>query len=162
MLSVIFLLASTACFSQGNGKKTIELDSIGGAKASQAIQSAMKLIAKSDLDECRGDSDFSNEAGQFFRARQLALAKIGARTWLVTPGDSCISVFHGAHSTAFWILSQSRGRGFRALLATKRDRITILKTYTNGYRDIELIYGLEDPVKWVYSGGVYMESSAVR
>ena len=80
----------------------------------------------------------------------------GAQDFLVYPARFCSAIF-GAHAVPFWIVKCEKDGGHRVVLSGADDAVRFLKTRTNGLRDIDVIYGLEEPQEYKYDGQLFGE-----
>jgi hypothetical protein len=114
------------------------------------------------LQRCResdrsGGTDFRG----YFQASELDVNGDGRRDLIVQP-TSCLI---GAHSTTLWIFTNSNQRllpGFERVFMKQADYLKVLRTSTNGYRDMESGYATALELYgtiWKFDGTRYQPSS---
>jgi hypothetical protein len=92
----------------------------------------------------------------WFVASQVTLKRSEAPGLIVQSKNACL---WGAHIGPFWLLDRSNA-GYRLLFAGRADGFDVLRHYTNGYPDLELIFVLQAGKfigysKFCYEGGKY-------
>lgn len=110
--------------------KPVKLPKSVLAQLSEFEDSRLKQCQQSDLG--LRESDISNH----FAASVVNINNDGEQDLFVQAQTSC---FMGAHSTTFWIFAKVEQRlfpGYDLIFSVSTDGLEILKTYTNGYRDI--------------------------
>jgi hypothetical protein len=108
--------------------------------APKSIQLAMGEYEKDNLLNCCNEIELSpSKATLYFSAVKVNLQK-DAVTYIVYPSKYC-ATFFGAHAISYWLLRENKNNTFSILYAGRSDGIKILPTVTNGYYEIESVYG---------------------
>jgi hypothetical protein len=155
------ILALCVVSNGTSAAQSIAFEYLNANHASVEVQAAMTDFAREHIAECEAwRNELVPKWPTFFKAKKVRLERGSRRAYLVMPGDSCHSSFHGAHSTAFWILVRDSHGTLQCVLNSKRDGIELLDTYTKGFRDLELLYGFEREI-FRYSGTEYLGSGNV-
>lgn len=108
--------------------------------ASKSIQLALGEFEKDNLLNCCNEIELPrSKATDFFSAVKVNLQK-DTVTYLAYPSKYCATYF-GAHAISYWLLRANENNTYSILYAGRSDGITILPTITNGYHEIESVYG---------------------
>jgi hypothetical protein len=120
------------------------------------------------LKEClKGEGQTVADVPKHFTASEVNVNDDGARDLVVQAQSLC---FMGAHLTVWWVFSKAgSGSGARAtaaydlLFSGGGDGLTVLKTATNGFRDIETVSFSGAGAQlyttvWKFDGGGYKAS----
>jgi hypothetical protein len=93
----------------------------------------------------------------------LDLNSDGIQDFLVYPRRYLLT-FCGAHSVACWLFKGGKDGKHRLVLSGRQDAVRIMKTKTNGMRDIELVYwsAMEEVRTFHYDGKKYKEVSYTK
>lgn len=142
-----------------NAECTIEHQTSLPQRALEAIVTSP--LSKSVLEDCANfDSAPSDISSSWFEATEVNVDGHLGSGLLVRGNHDCL---HGAHIVQFWILAKS-GSSYKTLFTARADAITILRTHTGGYSDLELtfIYGAGATIEKVrlrYTQGSYKVAS---
>lgn len=124
-----------------------------------------KLLSEYDsgrLLQCQQDEyTRKSSIAEHFAATQINLNGNGRQDLIVQAQTPC---FMGAHNTTFWMFvdaNQKSTAGYKLIFDISVDFLKVLKTFSNGYRDIET--GAHTAVelytiKWKYDGQKYQKS----
>src|SRR6266849_1799208 len=102
----------------------------------------LQELIKENAEELRAclKSDGSSEAElpKYFVASAIDINNDGRRDLVVQAGKYCLQ---GAHVTAFWIFTRGDNdyANYELIFATRTDWLDVLRTATNGYRDIRQV-----------------------
>ena len=108
----------------------------------KALES-MNAVAQSaaELKSC-ADAEGVNERdipNNRFMASEVSLSERPLSGLVVRGQGSC---FLGAHVTQFWVISK-KAENYRTLFTARADQLNILKTVTNGFHDLQLVFVME-------------------
>jgi hypothetical protein len=120
------------------------------------------------LKEClKEEGQTEADVPKHFAASEVNVNDDGARDLIVQAQSLC---FMGAHLTVWWVFSKNEGEsgarsrpGYELVFTGGGDGLTILKTATNGFRDIETMSfsgaGTQfSYTVWKFDGGGYKAS----
>jgi len=129
------------------------------AAALEALRTAK--FPDSTLQDCAEQAGIRVEdiPASWFVASELQLSRAGQPGLIVRGENRCL---WGAHIVQFWVLAKSATR-HNVVLGGRADGLEVLPTYTNGYRDLQLVLLMRagattEYVRFRYSGGEYHAS----
>ena len=114
------------------------------------------------LAQCQQDEyTRKSNIAEHFAASQININRDGRTDLIVQAQSPC---FMGAHNTTFWLFinaNQKSGGKYQMVFDISVDFLKILKTASNGYRDIETASHTAVElytIKWKYDGQKYQKS----
>ncbi len=95
----------------------------------------------------------------WFVASEIRLSRAPGSGLIVRGDRPC---FYGAHIVQFWVVARS-AEAYKVLFTARADALDVLRTRSNGYRDLQLIFVTQagryvDYVRMRYSNGEYQVS----
>src|SRR5712675_302655 len=121
------------------------------AAAPRAVASAVAATQKAELNECLNELGMSNKNPEnYFLAVPVQLNNDNITDYLVIPSKRCGNFF-GMHAIWFWLVRGNRNGSFSVVDSESVDAVSLLDTYTLGYRDISISYN-RDHVTHRYNG----------
>jgi hypothetical protein len=152
---LFFLLIPYICFAS-NAYYFESLSNNASTHIAPAdLQKAMVAFTKDDFIDCKKQLNLSHQnSDKYFSAIPISISKAEASVFLVFPSKHCFAFF-GAHSVQFWIVSLDKNKQYNLLLSARQDGIEILSSFTNGFADLNLIYGNEKQ-EYHFNGKIYV------
>lgn len=109
--------------------------------AAPALEAAMEKLEMERLGQCTKTGASERGALHLFSSLPIDLGEKRSRFYLVFPAKRC-DEFFGAHIVSFWIMRSTHGV-YDCLLSSSADGIRILKTRSQGLKDLEVV-GIRD------------------
>lgn len=146
LVTTTILLGSTTLLSQSNrASRNIEQVSFGSetpiskpVKLPQSVLEQLSEFNNRRLADCQRMFDLrESNISKHFAASALRMNDDNEQDLMVQAQTRC---FMGAHSTTFWIFAKVEQRlfpGYDLIFSASTDWLEVMKTYTNGYRDIQ-------------------------
>lgn len=145
---LLLLLACACCVAAQRGSTKSEQNAFG---AEAPVKRPVKLpadVLRQLVDEnaqmlracLQRNGESESDIPRYFAASRVNINHDAQQDLVVQAGEYCLQ---GAHSTPFWIFTQSNLRvlsGYELVLSVSADSLRILRASTNGYRDIESGY----------------------
>ena len=127
---------------------------------------ALQLLRKSkdaddSVQECAEQEGIpaSQIPASWFVASEIRLSGRPASGLVIRGEHECLG---GAHIAQFWVLARSNA-GYDIVFRGRADALSVMRTRTNGYRNLQLIFTMQagryvDYVNFRYSEGAYHKS----
>lgn len=136
-------------------------------KLPKDVISQLSNFDKEEIERCRNNykdaGKGNNDISKFFAATALNINDDGEKDLVVQATQPFC--FMGAHNTSFWVFTVIEQRlypGYDMVFAQRADFLSVLKTSTNGYRDISTAWHtaleLYETV-WKFDGQKYQPRS---
>ena len=124
--------------------------------APPVIRAQLAEKYEADLLLCVTDPKWRlKRAEDFFAAVKLKLSNEVDSVFLVFPTQYCPGGLFGAHSIPFWVVSAPRDGEVRVLLESTADAVRVLKSQSNGMRDLATRYGKDETAVYKFDGQGY-------
>jgi hypothetical protein len=175
-LLIFGCLFASAVFGQTNNrdrprakrvKEQISFSSEGNilnrVKLPKDILEQLSDYDNGQLKECQNGNWRKADINDHFAASKININGDKQQDLIVQAQTTC---FMGAHNTTFWIFARVGQRlspGYELVFDLRADFLSILKTSTNGYRDIETASHTAVELyttKWKFDGQKYQPASA--
>src|SRR2546423_13682058 len=142
----IILLASPAVWAQRKRARQPAIQTSFGSETpirrpSKLPKDVLQQLVNENTEQLKRcletDGGSDTDLQEYFVASMIDINNDGHPDLLVQAGKYCLQ---GAHNTAFWIFTkadQEIAPGYKLVFSKQTDWIDVLKTSTNGYRDIQ-------------------------
>ena len=108
-------------------------------KAMESMKAAKQSAA--ELKSCAGAEGINEREipDEWFTVSEVSLSERPSSGLVVRGQGSC---FLGAHVTQFWVISK-QSENYHTLFTARADQLNLLKTVTNGFHDLQLVFVME-------------------
>lgn len=170
LLTVVLFMMTVNSFAQTKNKKLVykqqsvfssEEKVRNQTKIPHNILQQLKKYNDSQLENCQKDKDFR----QSNISKHFAASKINFNRFTGFVIQAQTPCFMGAHNTTFWIFQPIQKDKYKLLFDISADSLTLLKTQTKGYRDVEtssLTVNEVSTIKWKFNGKIYQPKECWR
>jgi hypothetical protein len=140
IIQILALTVSVQLFAQSYSLEPL-VDEASKHIAPARVQQAMREFEKKKFSDCVMQLQLSkSDQLQYFSSISISIGSSAENYFLVFPSKYC-DAFFGAHAHAYWILCQDKLGHFKLLYSGRSDGLEILKTRSNGLKDLLSAYG---------------------